>query len=204
MSLFCTHLPPAPGRFILSWLPYPLLHSAFKILFRSYLLWPWLHSFPGVPDTHLGCSLAPLLSDLLSLNVAGSPYWSVSNLRADVFNSGLCLPPPLLAQGWHPINSELMERGVPGYSWGHLQEAGEEYGRCLFLQYPAPIHSPLQLAWVPPSPGPSPEEATAAFQLRCCTLSQPFLWLGQTCPIPSLLKGPTRIVALLRKRKFFS
>lgn len=32
----------------------------------------------------------------------------------------------------------------------------------------------------------------------------PFLWLDQTCPIPSLLKGPTRIVALLRKRKFFS
>lgn len=55
-----------------------------------------------------------------------------------------------------------------------------------------------------PSPGPSPEEATAAFQLGYCTLSQPFLWLGQICPILSLLKGPTRIVALLRKRKFFS
>lgn len=27
---------------------------------------------------------------------------------------------------------------------------------------------------------------------------------GRACPIPSLLKGPTRIVALLRKRKFFS
>lgn len=49
---------PTPGRFILPWL-LPLPHSAFKILLRSYLLWPWPRSFPGVPDRHLGASVLP-------------------------------------------------------------------------------------------------------------------------------------------------
>lgn len=86
------------------------------------------------------------------------------------------------------------------YSWGHFQDAGQEYGRRLSpLSCP---HPPSSSA----SPGPifSRTKPREGFSGLLAQVPSPTVSLiGPDLSHP-VLKGPTRIVALLRKRKFFS